>query len=187
MLPMNKLSLNNSASTALVDDDDYESLTGYRWYIMPNGYVVRRQKNHTIYLHREIMAVSDRSTQVDHINQDKLDNRKSNLRICTNLENSKNKAARNNNSTGYKGIFFQSGHTKKPYRVQITNNYHKIEGGYFSTPEAAAMKYNFMAMQLHGEYANYNELPEFNQLKDILLKLKDNVIINTVNGIPFQM
>ena len=84
---------------ALVDLEDYDELSKYRWFLNNHGYVVRikhytkpsgLRTTYTIYLHREIMSPPD-DMQIDHLNHNKLDNRKRNLRICTASENLSNK------------------------------------------------------------------------------------------------
>lgn len=79
--------------SVLIDDDDIEIFNKYKWHINDSGYVVWRGiingKKKTVRLHRLIMHADDDQI-VDHINRDKLDNRKSNLRFVTCAENLKN-------------------------------------------------------------------------------------------------
>lgn len=98
---------NGRGVCAIVDSDDYESLIKYHWFLN-RGYVVRTEHyqkengpktTRTIYMHREIMS-PPADMQVDHKNHNRLDNRKNNLRICTALENMKNKV--------YKGYYYSS-------------------------------------------------------------------------------
>lgn len=74
---------------ALVDTSDYELLRKYNWFMTRQGYVIRHSKDGNIYLHKYILE-SPKGMVTDHINRNKLDNRRVNLRICTYSENSIN-------------------------------------------------------------------------------------------------
>ena len=79
---------------AIVDDDDYQELNIYNWYFNNDGYAVRsveisKGKRTKQRMHRIITNCPD-GFEVDHANHDKLDNRKSNLRVCSSSENSHN-------------------------------------------------------------------------------------------------
>lgn len=81
---------------AIIDLDDIEKVSKYKWYVDKNGYIRHDYKDGTIYLHRYIMNVHHYfapDNYIDHINMNKLDNRKSNLRLCTNKENMENTPA----------------------------------------------------------------------------------------------
>src|SRR3972149_1797522 len=93
---------------AIVDEEDYEWLNQYKWCVAKGSdnkcYAVRRNKNlkpNKIRMHREIMNLQhDNNLEVDHINGDTLDNRKSNLRICIHKDNLSNKTNQNDNASG---------------------------------------------------------------------------------------
>lgn len=72
-----------------VDDDDYKKYNHLVWHLSDTGYAVRRDNHQTYRLHRLIMNCPE-GMVIDHLNGDKLDCRKSNLRICTQQENAKN-------------------------------------------------------------------------------------------------
>jgi hypothetical protein len=83
---------------ALVDEADLDVVGVYRWHLHPDGYAVRKTprgsgNRASVRMHRELLGLvgRDRRTQVDHINGDKLDNRRSNLRVVTNAENQQNR------------------------------------------------------------------------------------------------
>jgi hypothetical protein len=93
---------------------------------------------------------------IDHINGDKLDNRRSNLRICTQAENVRNqKKTRYPRLSHYKGVSKDHG----CWRARITKDRVWYCLGYFRTEEAAAQAYNQAAQELFGEYARLNIIP----------------------------
>jgi len=105
-------------------------------------------------LHRLIMGVQlGQKCVIDHISGDHLDNRKANLRICTQAENCRNQRRRNDNRTGFKGVHYDGSHKK--YRAQITVNQKKIHLGRFDFPDEAYQAYCRAAVKYHGEYANF--------------------------------
>jgi len=102
---------------------------------------------------------------VDHINHDTLDNRKSNLRICTRAQNSRNNVGRANRTTPYKGVsFMATGVNATNYQSRPWRAYTRVMGkrvwlGYHATAEQAAQAYNEYAAQNFGEYALLNAIP----------------------------
>ena len=124
-------------------------------YIIRHTYFNGKRQNQ--YFHRLIInAPSD--AKVDHKNGDTLDNRKSNLRVCTIAENVRNSVRMNRNTSGYKGVSYSK--RSRKWKTTITvNNQHK-HLGYFLTPEAAAMAYNIAAEKHFGEFAKYNMIFE---------------------------
>jgi hypothetical protein len=146
---------------ALVDDEDYESLSAYKWRVDKDGYVVRNAPHPTkpgqntfVMMHRQILGLEfgDRR-QGDHRFGRKLDNRRSELRICTGNENLRNVPKRKDNTSGFKGVHcdYRSG----KWRAQIYEGGKKKSLGQYSTPEAAHAAYCAAAQQLHGEFANF--------------------------------
>ena len=142
---------------AIVDDEDYEYLRQFKWYYR-EGYAARgiRKPNGkwtTIYMHRVIMGASE-CMEVDHINGDKSDNRKENLRICTLLENRRNRTKYKSNTTGYKGVYYD----RRKIRAKIKTDNKQIYLGSFKTLKEAAKAYNEAALKYHGEYARLNKV-----------------------------
>jgi len=89
--------------------------------------------------------------QPDHKNTDTLDNRWDNLRDATPSQNQANRAARKDNKTGFKGVYFDT--TSGKYRAEIQVNKKQIGLGYFENPEAASAAYAMAAHQYFGEFA----------------------------------
>jgi hypothetical protein len=153
---MKEINLINSNDVAIVDDDDFELINTIKWYEHVGGYVYGSLKGKQIYMHR---FINDTPTgfQTDHINHNRKDNRKENLRTCTSSQNQSNKELINN-STGYRGVTYDKRKKSKPYQARIKiNKYHK-HIGLFKTPEEAAMEYNVWAYIYHGEFAVLNKI-----------------------------
>lgn len=94
--------------------------------------------------------------QVDHINRDKLDNRKENLRPATNALNGCNKGPQTNNTSGYKGVSWSTVSGK--WSVEIIKDQKKHYLGLFEDREMAARMYNFWAAHLHEDFAWLNSI-----------------------------
>jgi len=79
---------------SIIDDEDFEYISQWKWYYLNLGYAVRksggRANQKLVYMHRAIMCPPD-ELDIDHINRNRLDNRRSNLRICTRKENLANR------------------------------------------------------------------------------------------------
>lgn len=145
----------------LVDDDDYETLKNYRWNKSQYGYAYRLgdRKNGEkwkILMHRPIMKAID-GTIIDHINGDRLDNRKSNLRFVTTGQNNLNCVSRVGTSR-FKGVSLSKNSKSKPWRAAIRFNHILYNLGEYATEQEAAIMYNEAAIRLHGEYARLNVL-----------------------------
>lgn len=157
---MKKINLNHG-EVALVDDADFKYLNQFTWYTT-KGYVVRSnwkdgKQGTAIRMHNDIMnPPSDKI--VDHINGNGLDNRRSNLRICTWAQNLCNKKIDKRNKTGYKGVYNEPEGSKNPYRAMIGYDHKLRYIGLYATAEDAARAYNDAARELHGEFARLNKV-----------------------------
>jgi hypothetical protein len=137
----------------LLDEEDKELVGRYTWYLS-NGYYAMSLGGKQTYLHRLVTKATTTDT-VDHINGNKLDNRKDNLRICKQEHNCCNKVKTTNKRTSkYKGVSFRKTHNK--FQATITKHGLQTHLGYFLTEEEAALAYNFAATKYHGEYAKLN-------------------------------
>lgn len=147
-------------AVTLVDDDDYEALKDIRWNLSAFGYAVHRQwlkkekKYVTLWLHRLINKTPDH-LQTDHINGNRLDNRKENLRSCTPKQNQGNSGRNKNNTSGYRGVSGKRG----KWRAYISDSGRFIHIGTFVTKEEAAEAYNATAQKLFGDYSTKNYVP----------------------------
>jgi len=145
----------------LIDDEDFERVNQYNWFINKNGktfYVVRNVKTNGKKtkqpLHRFILYMTDSKILVDHIDGNGLNNCKDNLRTATHSQNSMNRGADRDNTTGFKGVFWHK--RDKKFMAQITFNRKQIFLGYFSTAEEASTVYEAKAKELFGEFYKNN-------------------------------
>jgi hypothetical protein len=141
---------------ALVDDEDYDWLSQWKWYAHRNPktriywYARRDEKRRTIFMHREILRTS-RGSQVDHRDQNGLNNQKSNLRDCTHAQNMQNR--RPSAKTGFRGV---TQYRKDTWKSEIKTNGLRIYLGYYATAEEAARAYDRAAIKYFGEFAKLN-------------------------------
>ncbi len=146
---------------AVVDDEDYERLSVFKWYFeerpgRKTGYAGRGQRIGTkvvqYRMHREILDVP-KGLQVDHRNGDGLDNRRQNLRLATHGQNVSNSPGRpERRASRFKGVF-PSGPN---WRVQIVAQGKRYRLGSFCNADLAAAVYDHAALALHGEFAYLN-------------------------------
>lgn len=149
-----------SGEHALVDEEDYERVMEMRWTF---GVSNRRRKyvrasvgRRSVYLHRFVMNAAD-GEQIDHLQNDRLDNRKNQLRRATALQNGGNQKRRNGVS-GFKGVYPYRSHTR-PWVARFKLNGAKgrnLHLGVFETAEQAAREYDEVARFLKGEFACVN-------------------------------
>lgn len=156
---MKRLLLVNSDLFAIVDDEDFEHLSRYKWKADVGKNWVRAYTHIGVKwtgMHRLILKPPE-GMVVDHINGNSLDNRRCNLRVCTRSQNLLNRGRNKNNKSGYKGVVFHPfGKRIRRWKAQIRHNYRNIVIGYYLTPEEAAKAYNRKAKELWGEFAWLN-------------------------------
>lgn len=156
---------------AIVDNEDFEKCSLHKYYCDSTGYAVRNCKRiykkdrvirPKIALHNFIMK-PEKGKMCDHINGNKLDCRKKNLRIVTRSQNCFNRKLNKNSSTGYKGVSLWRG----KFRASINKDKHRYWLGIFSNPDNAAEAYNKAAKELHGVYAKLNKIKRNGKNKKI--------------------
>ena len=135
----------------LVDDDDYEHLSAQKWYFCKTGYAYNSKGN---LMHRTILGLKS-GEYCDHINGNKLDNRKNNLRKATATQSSENRPRHRDNKSGRKGVSWDNARGK--WRCQIGYNRKSIYLGLCSSIEEASEIYRNKAKELYGDFA-YNEI-----------------------------
>lgn len=163
---MKKIALTKS-KFALIDDKDFDFLMQWKW-CFSGGYAVRRrkkteysttEKSQFIHMHR-VINNTPAGLLTDHIDRDKLNNQRCNLRNATDTQNVINKTSGNRKSK-YRGVTMpkRNGGTQK-YIAQIVSNKKYYLLGEFYTEVDAAKAYNKAAAELHGEYAYLNAIIE---------------------------
>ncbi len=144
----------SKGKSAIVDDDDFEWISEFRWHVNDWGYAVRNKrvtkgKFTTVGMAREIME-PPAGMEVDHIDRNKLNNSKSNLRIVDKQKNVWNRGANGNNLTGIKGVGWHKGHKK--FHARIRTSERLIHLGYFTDILEAQRVYHDKAIELRGEF-----------------------------------
>lgn len=143
----------NSHSAFYFDKEDYDLIKPFHWREDIDGYAQAQTHGKHIFLHRLVLSnIGD--AVVDHINHNKLDNRKCNLRECTIQQNSWNRRC-HNNVCGYKGVK-SNGYGK--FVAQITKDHVSFYLGTYVTAKDAAIAYNQKAIELFGEFACLNDI-----------------------------
>ena len=137
---------------AIIDDTDFEIVSRFRWFFN-RGYASSGMYPNTIHMHHLVLR-REKGFDVDHINGNKLDNRRSNLRLATRSENQMNCHNPRFNKTSYKGV------SQKGNRFQSKVRYkgQTVYLGSFLTKEEAAYAYNEMAKKLYGDFAVLNNI-----------------------------
>ena len=118
----------------LIDVSDAKSCKEHSWYIDDKGYPSTCYKGKTTRLHRFLIGETN-GLQVDHINRNKLDNRRCNLRLVTNQQNQFNQGISKNNTSSVKGVYYNK--QCKKWCCQITFNRKKVYSKLFETFEEA--------------------------------------------------
>lgn len=141
---------------AIVDDDDYETLSQFSWHAHDSGknmYAAARVLGDIIYMHQMIMPDN---IIVDHVNNDTLDNRKENLRSSNHNDNSSNRSkTEHNTSSKFKGV---TRINNRKWKAHIGIDDKDFHIGYFETEEDAARAYNEQAEEIFGDKAKLNEI-----------------------------
>lgn len=146
----------------LVDDADYEELAKYSWYYKKSpdgkgGYAVRNseygkdKRRTTLRLHRQLMDTPP-GFETDHANGNKLDNRRSNLRIVTKNQNQWNRR-KQRGSSRYKGVSWNKQNQR--WHVSLQLNGKKVWLGYYRTEEEAGEAYKAGVSKFFGKYGRF--------------------------------
>lgn len=148
----------SKGKTFKIDLEDYEKVKTFRWYVQKKTGVVMSVKKSGEFtlIHRLVMGLNKEKVEVDHINHDRTDNRKENLRIVSHLDNMKN--IPNNyksNTTGKVGVIYRK--KTNNYQARIKVNGKHINGGYFKTFEEAVKRRIELEEKYFGEFRNKGE------------------------------
>lgn len=137
--------------SSIVDDADYDDLVKHNWRFAAAGYAMRDDGKKVVYMHKVIVQPSG-GMDIDHINGNRLDNRRENLRICTRQQNLMNRGKQINNTSGFKGVW--KNHDN--WRFSLRKNGKQIFGGTFKNKEDAARAYDDAVRRYYGEFAEKN-------------------------------
>jgi hypothetical protein len=143
---------------AIVDAEDAERILTHKWYLAGRGYASRNRRaseppDAERLMHRIILSVPP-GFQVDHINGNKLDNRRANLRIVTNAQNNQNCGPHRGNSSGFRGVTWDK--ARGLWMASICADGCHFNLGRFATAEEAARARDRKAREVHGEFAHLN-------------------------------
>lgn len=144
---------------AIIDAADAERIGQMRWSLSAFGYARAAYqddsgKTDNILMHRLVLGLPSRGLPVDHIDGDKLNNRRSNLRECFHFQNMANRPPQANNSTGFKGVSLCKQTGKYRAILRVNGDTHRI--GRFVSPIEAAIAYDAKARDILGEFAWLN-------------------------------
>lgn len=154
----------NGGFKALVDDDDYNLISSYKWRVQKGGskknpIIYARTGKRSIKMHRMLLNATD-GFDVDHINGNGLDNRRCNIRVVTRSQNLANTSQHKDSNRNFKGvgfIKFKNGYIPpKPYQAWICVNYKHICLGTYATEIEAARAYDIAAIKYFGDAARLN-------------------------------
>ncbi len=144
----------------LVDKDYWFTINTGRWDVDLHGYVKRcfpvNGKIKVLKMHRLIMNAPN-GVDVDHINRNRADNRKCNLRLATRSQNSLNRLKDCDNTHGFKGIE-PYGKNKNYWRASLGINGKRVRVNGFTNKIEAAIAYNFLAKHYFGQFALLNDV-----------------------------
>ncbi len=145
---------------ALVDDKDYEEISKHKWTVdkcRGKFYAKRKTwadgKQKKLLMHVVIMGKID-NKEIDHRNGNGLNNQRHNLRHCTHAENCRNQDIYSSNTSGYKGVSWDSRTNK--WKAYVKYSRKQIHLGYFTCLIKAAKAYDSAAKKHYGEYAKFN-------------------------------
>ena len=144
---------------AIVDDADYERLSKFKWCVNGRGYAETWMKTRLVRMHRFIMG-ENKTQEVDHIDGNKLNNSRANLRFCSHSQNARNGSSHKDSSSCYKGVSWDK--SRNLYEACIFLNGHKKYLGRFSDEKEAALAYDRAALENYGEFARLNKIQQEN-------------------------
>lgn len=149
--------LSNTGKEFYFDLEDYDLIKNYYWMSNNYGYVYAHNNDTTVSMHRLVINCPS-DMVVDHINGNKLDNRKSNLRVCTIAENVRHRVSSSNNDSGNLGVFFDKRINKWCSKLFYNGKNYYL--GSFETKEQAIDARRHAEIKYFGEFAPHESLYE---------------------------
>ena len=145
-------------SSFLIDREDFDTINKFTWFKGRRGYPIAHLKLEgkklTRPVHKVILSDVGKDMNIDHINRDRMDNRRSNLRVCSHQENMFNQRKRNTNTSGYIGVAYHKAANKYESYINLDAKKHYL-GLYDTAIEAARVRDEY-AKRMYGEYAKLN-------------------------------
>lgn len=146
-----------TVAVAIVDADDYDWLMQSRWSLSACGYASGRVrldgKSIVTFMHRYMLRPV-KGLNVDHINGNRLDNRRCNLRLCTNAENKRNRGSLKNSSSRFVGVSWSS--VRRKWTATVHVKLKQVYTECFDSEEEAARARDRKALEIQGEFARLN-------------------------------
>ena len=146
----------NYKCTEIIDRSNYSKVKNYKWNTNKNNTVTSGAGKDQKTLYHLIMGKPEKGYDIDHRNGDTLDNRKTNLRLCTHEENTCNSLMRSLNTSGFKGVSFRK--DKNCYRGYIQHKGKLFHLGSYKTAKEAALVYDEAAIKYFGDFAKTNKM-----------------------------
>jgi len=137
---------------ALVDRADYEMISKFTWFLHHDGYAITKIGAASVTMHRMLFGHSTHKAPIDHVDRNRLNNRRANLRQVTGGQNRVNSKINENNTSGFRGVHQLDG----KWCARIGYGLTRLYLGIYATPEAAAQAYDDAARSLFGEAAQLN-------------------------------
>lgn len=137
--------------SALVDDEDYEELSKYKWKISKSKTIIYAVSQ--IFMHRLIMK-TDKNESIDHIDHNSLNNTKSNLRIATDSQNRQNSNKQKNTTSKFKGVYWNKSTNLWQSNIFYDGKQHYL--GRYKNEDDAGRAYDVEAKVQFGKFANLN-------------------------------
>lgn len=145
---------------ALIDREDQDLVLAHKWSATPKrrhgvgwyaaSRIQRNGNRRTLLMHRLILGLTDGRIEVDHIHGDTLDNRRSQLRVCTHGQNAKNRGKNPSNRSGYRGVHWDKQSQK--WRAEIWSDGKHYRLGRFDRIDDAVAAFAAACTRLHGEF-----------------------------------
>ena len=166
----------------LIDKDDLEFVLKFKWY-QRNGRYVSKDKGKAIHIGRYLLGVDNtqKDQLVDHINRNPWDNRRSNLRLCSAADNSRNRSIAANNTSGVPGLSWD----KKNKKTVVVIKYQRqvIHLGRFQWYPDAVYARMVAEKIMFGDYSTLDDYPALQRMVDTYCANKDKIYNKVVKRI----
>jgi hypothetical protein len=151
---------------ALVSESDMELLSQYKWFAVcldkkwyAKAWIPQLGKHKLMH---QLLLDTPKGMYSDHIDGNGLNNARDNIRVVTPSQNSMNRRHKHSGTSPYKGVYYnkvRAGKGLTPWTARVGTRVNSFYLGSFDTPELAAIAYNNKALELYGEFAALNTIP----------------------------